>query len=168
MVLQMVVQQSSTQRNQRIAVRAFYATLGVACGSELYGLLDQQDLRILTVEYGLLYTTSFVLAFAFVWLTAKRNVLISITQTGLEISHDEDVVRFAWHDVKHARQPAMWRRYWLFELKNTRKIKISTHYFSRKQIHQFNKIIINTNAARGNGTADSKITHPRVIDSGRR
>jgi hypothetical protein len=164
----MVVQQNTAQRNRRITARALYATLGVACGSEIYGLFHQQYLRILTVEYGLLYATSFVLAFTYVWLTAKRNVQISVTQAGLEISHDEDVVHFAWHDVKQAKQPAIWRRHWLFELKNTRKIKISTHYFSRKQIQQFNKIIIRVTTTRGNSAADTQLTHPRVINSDRR
>ncbi|MGD8593870.1 MAG: hypothetical protein PVF82_13610 [Gammaproteobacteria bacterium] len=163
----MVVQQSTTQRNQQVAARALYATLGIACGSEIYGLFHQQYLRILTVEYGLLYATSFVLAFTYVWLTAKRNVQISVTQAGLEISHDEDVVRFAWQEVKQTKQPAAWRRHWLFELNNTRKIKISTHYFSRKQIQQFNKIIIKVNTTRRNGAADTQITHPRVINSDR-
>jgi hypothetical protein len=164
----MVVQQSATQRNHRIAARALYATLGVACGGEIYGLLHQQYLRILTIEYSLLYATSFVLAFTFVWLTAKRNVQISITHAGLEISHDEDVIRFTWHDVKRAKRPAMWRRYWLFELNNTRKIKIATHYFSRKQVRQFNNLIVKVNTTRGNGAADTKITHPRVVNSSRR
>jgi hypothetical protein len=111
-----------------------------------------------------------VLAFTFVWLTAKRNVKISITQTGLEISHDEDVVRFAWCEVKRAQQPAMLRRYWLFELKNTKKIKIPTQYFSRKQNKQFKRLITSATTARVNQVAatGTRINHPRVIDSSHR
>jgi hypothetical protein len=164
----MFVQQSASQRNQRIAARALYATVGVACGNEIYGILHQQELRILTIEYGIVYAASFVLAFTFIWLTAKRNVQISITRAGLEISHDEDVVRFSWHDVKRAKQPAVLQRYWLFELKNTKRIKISTQYFSRTQIKQFNSLVTNINTNTGATAAATGISHPRIVDSNRR
>lgn len=166
----MVVQQSALQRNQRIAVKALYATLGIACGSEIYGLLDQQYLRILTIEYNIVYATSFVLSFTFVWLTAKRNVQISIAHTGLEISHDEDAIQFSWNDVTRLKQPTILQRHWLFELKNTKRIKIHTHYFSRQQTQQFNHFVTQAANARQatTTTADAKIEHTRVADSNRR
>lgn len=173
--MNMVVKQSAIQRNQRIAAKTLYVTLGVACGSEIYGILHQQDLRILTMEYSIVYATSFVLAYTFVWLTAKRNVQISATQTGLEISHDEDVVRFAWIDVKRIKQPAILRRYWLFELKNTKRIKIANYYFSRTQSKQFNRIVAtatnpSVNRTRMNGATvtETRISHPRIASSSRR
>ncbi|MCG6968358.1 MAG: YcxB family protein [Gammaproteobacteria bacterium] len=171
----MVIQQSTTQRNRRIASNALFAMVGVACGVELYGISQQQQLRFLTLEYSLVYGTGFVLAFTFFWLTARRNVQIAISQTGLEISHDEDVIRFAWSDVKRVNQPSLLRRYWLFELKNTKRIKISTRYFSRIQIKQFNNFLshaINTDAAQATLTDATvvypSISHPRVMNSNRR
>ncbi|KPJ91655.1 MAG: hypothetical protein AMJ53_11160 [Gammaproteobacteria bacterium SG8_11] len=161
----MVVQQSPTQRNQRIAAKALYATIGVACGSEIYGLLHQQSLRILTLEYGLLYATSFVLAFTFVWLTAKRNVQIAITKYGVEISHDEDFVRFGWYEVKRIKPPLMLRRSWLFELKNTKRIKIATNYFSRQQNREIKHLVANITK---HNASNGEISHPRVVNSGRR
>lgn len=175
----MVVQQSAAQRNQRIALRALYATLGVACGIEIYAMLHEQTPRVLTLEYILVYATGFVLAFTFVWLTAKRNLRISISQMGVEMSHDEDMVRFAWHELKHAAKPNVLRRHWLFELNNAKRIKISTRYFSRKQIKQINRFISQVTAtylgAKSNvnsnhiQTTEStlvqpRITHPRIVD----
>jgi len=166
----MVVQQSTTQRNQRIAAKSLYATLGFACSIEIYGLLHQQQLSILSIEYSIVYAASFVLAFTFVWLTAKRNVRIAIAHSGLEISHDEDAIRFAWHEVKRVKLPVMLRRYWLFELKNTKRIKIHTHYFSRQQLRQFNRFVtqaVHTIRAT-TGATNSRISHPRIYDSNHR
>lgn len=146
----MVIQQSTAQRNQRIAANALYATIGLACGSELYGVFHQQYLRILTLEYSIVYATSFVLAYTFAWLTAKRNVQISITQSGMEISHDEDGIRFAWHEVKRVKQPAVLRRHWLFELTNSKKVKVSTHYFTKKQVKQLKNFIDSISGSTGN------------------
>ena len=175
----MVVQQSAAQRNQRIALRALYATLGVACGSEIYALLHEQTPRVLTPEYILVYATSFVLAFTFVWLTAKRNLRISISQMGVEMSHDEDTVRFAWHELKRAVKPNVLRRHWLFELNNATRIKISTRYFTRKQIKQIDRFVSQVTAgplsAKSNASsnhiqatdtllAPPRITHPRIVD----
>ena len=171
----MVVQQSAIQRNRRIATRSLFATLGVASSAEIYGILQQQELRLLTLEYSLLYATSFVLAFTFIWLTAKRNVQIVISRTGLEISHDEDVLRFSWDDVKRMKQPSLLRRYWLFELKNTKRIKVTTRYFSAKQIKQFRTFLsqaIFTASAHATLTdatiAYPRISHPRIVNSNRR
>jgi hypothetical protein len=171
----MVVQQSATQRNRRVASKALYATLGLALCTEIYGLLHQQQLRFLTLEYSLLYATSFILAFTFIWLTAKRNMQIIVSQSGLEISHDEDVVRFAWREVKRMKQPSLLRRYWLFELKNTKRIKVTSQYFSRTQRKQFTQFLtqaINTDSTHAPlmeaDFSHPRITHPRVINSNRR
>ena len=166
----MVVEQSTTKRNQRIAAKSLYATFGIACGIEIYGLVEQQDLLILTIEYSIMYTASFVLAFTFVWLTAKRNVRIAIADRGLEISHDEDAVRFAWHEINRVKPPSLLRRYWLFELKNTKRIKIHTHYFSRQQCRQFNRMVTQAAHMRRATTVVGKtrISHPRVVDTNRR
>lgn len=171
----MVVQQSATQRNRRVASKALYATLAMALCTEIYGVSHQQQLRFLTLEYSLLYATCFVLAFTFIWLTAKRNMQIIVSQSGLEISHDEDVVRFAWREVKRMKKPSLLRRYWQFELTNTKRIKITSQYFSRTQRKQFTHFLaqaVNTRSAHAPimeaGISHPRITHPRVINSNRR
>ena len=99
--------------------------------------MHQQNLALLTIENSVIFGTSFLLTFAFVWLTGKRNIQIIISDKGVEISHDEEIIRFAWRDVNNLEKPvAVIKPYWLFELKNAKKIKVSTRCFSKKQLRQ--------------------------------
>ena len=138
----MVVQQSVIHRNQRIVLKALFATVSVALGIETYGIIHEEHLNILSVEYSIVFVAGFILTFTFVWLTAKRNIKITITQQGLEISHDEAIERFAWQEVKKINQPNILRSCWLFELNQEKTIKIPTKYFSKKQVKEI-KIYIN-------------------------
>jgi len=131
------IEQSAGQRNQRIATKSLYSTLVIAAGIELYSLSYEQYMPLLIWEKIVIFATSFLLIFAFIWLTGKRNIQIKIANKGVEISHDEEIVRFSWQDVEHWQPPAfVIQPYWLFELKNTQRIKIFTRCFSRKQLRQ--------------------------------
>lgn len=138
----MVVQQSALHRNQRIAAKTLYIILMIAVAVEVYGILYDNDyLKVFTLEYGIVFVAGFVLAFTFVWLTAKRNIRILISNSYLEISHDEDTIRIAWRDVKKIKQPSLLRSHWLFELKQGRTIRIPENYFSKKQRKQLKTYI---------------------------
>ena len=130
-----LIQQSAFQRNQRIAAKSFYATLSMGAVVEFFGISSDHYPPVLTWENSVIFATSFLLIFAYVWLTGKRNIQVRISDAGLEVSHDEEILRCTWNDVRRWQQPVfMVKSYWLFELKNARKIKISTRCFSKKQV----------------------------------
>jgi len=131
------IQQSSGQRNQRIAARSLYTTLAIIAALEFPGWLREQYSSLVSWENSVIFTSIFLLIFAYAWLTGKRNIQIKFSHSGVEISHDEEIVRFSWHEVKQWRQPMfIMKPYWLFELQNARKIKLSIRCFSIKQRRQ--------------------------------
>jgi hypothetical protein len=162
MTVKTIVQQSTGRRNQRVAAKSLYITLYIVAGIELYCLSQDQYLPFSLWEKSVIIGTSFLLIFAYVWLTGKRNMQIKISETGVEFSHDEEISRFTWGEVRKWRQPAVVvRPYWLFELKNTQKIKISTRHFSKKQLRQISKSFAKT-TGRVYSKASKTASLPRV------
>lgn len=146
-----IIQQSASHRNQCIAAKSLYVTVGIIVVLELRARFYEQNPPLVTWEHSIIFATTFLLIFTYVWLTGKRNIQIKISTTDLEISHDEEISRFTWQEVKKWQQPVfIVRPYWLFELKNTQRIKISTRNFSKKQLKQIREaftVISNRTAA---------------------
>jgi hypothetical protein len=130
----MVIKQSTAKRNQVIVWKAALLVLVVGAGIEVSGYLENERYRVLSTEYSILITASFILAFAYIWLTDKRNLKIEINDRGFEYSHDEGGARFTWFEIKKIKHPSVFRRFWIFELKQGKTLKIPTTHFDRKQV----------------------------------
>ena len=131
----MVVTQSTSYRNQRIALKAFAITLMAATTIEIIGILQNDYYRIVAIEYAVVLLACFILSYTYVLLTTNQHIEIIVDERRITLSLDGEADTFTWYELRKVKQPNLFSPCWLFELSSGKVVKLKTKHFNKQQKH---------------------------------
>ena len=129
----MMIKQNKSQVIRYSLTNSLTATLAIALGMEISGVIHQNYLKIFASEYALVLSICFVVSAFLLWITSSRKYQIKLDEEGVQIIDEENSRSFNWDEVKNIYHPTLIKHWWSFELNQGEKIKLRINKFSSQQ-----------------------------------
>jgi hypothetical protein len=127
----MNIKQTNAKRLKYATVNSLIVTFSVAIGSAISGIINNNYMKIFTLEYVIVFVICFITAAFFIWLMSKKNLEIDVNDNGMAINYDQGNQKFAWSDVEKIKRPSLLAPWWRFDLKGGKQIKVQTTVFDK-------------------------------------